>query len=92
MKNMWGQQQDSFHGDVANAYNDGPPEPGKTGLGAFYEIESLSPAVEMKIGQSLIHCHRTVHVRADRKTLGELARQALGVDLDGVRREMFPGK
>ncbi len=92
MNNMWGEQQDPFHGDVANAYNDGPPAPGEKGLGAFYEIESLSPAVEMKTGQSLSHFHRTVHVQADSETLGELARQVLGVDLEAVRTEMLAGK
>lgn len=89
MNNMWGPQEDSYTGDVANAYNDGPPAPGQKGLGAFYEIESLSPAVEMKTGQSLGHSHRTVHVQADLKTLGELAKEVLGVDLESVRTEMF---
>lgn len=89
MNNMWGPQEDSYSGDVANAYNDGPPAPGQKGLGAFYEIESLSPAVEMKTGQSLGHSHRTVHVQADPETLAELAKEVLGVDLEAVRKEMF---
>jgi len=89
MNNMWGEQEDPYSGDVANAYNDGPPEPGKKGLGAFYEIESLSPAPEMKTGQSLTHEHRTVHVQADMPTLNALAKEVLGVDLDAVRKEMF---
>ncbi len=89
MNNMWGEQDDSYSGDVANSYNDGPPEPGKKGLGAFYEIESLSPAFEMKTGQSLTHQHRTVHIQADMKTLNALAKEVLGVDLEAVRNEMF---
>ncbi|NUQ61897.1 MAG: hypothetical protein HUU20_05390 [Pirellulales bacterium] len=89
LNNMWGKQEEPYRGDVANSYNDGPPGPGKKGLGAFYEIESLSPATEMKTGQSLTHLHRTVHVQADMKTLAALAHEVLGVDLESVRKEMF---
>jgi hypothetical protein len=91
MNNMWElPQKDPYHGDVANSYNDGPPAPGKKGLGAFYEIESLSPARELTTGQSLTHSHRTVHVQADAATLAKLARLVLGVELDKVRQTMFP--
>ena len=91
MNNMWELPQAvPYTGDVANSYNDGPPEPGKKGLGAFYEIESLSPAVALGPGESLAHHHRTLHVRADAATLARLAKEILGVDLDAVAREMFP--
>jgi len=90
MNNMWGRTQaEPYRGDVANSYNDGPPEPGKPGLGAFYEIESLSPAVELQTGQSLVHHHRTVHVRGHRAALKSLAEKVLGVELDVVRSQMF---
>ncbi len=90
MNNMWGlPQKEPYVGDVANSYNDGPPEPGKKGFGAFYEIESLSPAAELKTGQSLTHHHRTLHIQADMPVLAELVRKVLGVDLETVRREMF---
>jgi hypothetical protein len=90
MNNMWElPQAEPYVGDVANSYNDGPPEPGKSGLGAFYEIESLSPAVALATGESLTHRHRTVHVQADPATLVKLAREVLGVDLEAVRKEMF---
>jgi len=89
MNNMWGgPHAEPYTGDVANAYNDGPPEPGKKGLGAFYEIESLSPARELTTGESLVHRHCTVHVQAEPDTLRKLAKELLGVDLDSVRKEM----
>lgn len=90
MNNMWQvPQPEPYVGDVANGYNDGPPEPDKPGLGAFYEIESLSPAAALKRGESLTHRHRTLHVQADPPTLGKLAKEILGVDLAEVRTTMF---
>ena len=90
MNNMWGgPHADPYTGDVANSYNDGPNELGRQ-LGAFYEVESLSPAVALEPGQSLEHRHRTVHVQAGPDTLNRLAREILGVELDTVRKEM-PG-
>lgn len=80
-------QPEPFVGDVANAYNDGPNDLGSQ-LGAFYEIESLSPAKVLKKGESLNHCHRTVHIQADLDTLKKIAKAALGVDLDNVKKEM----
>jgi len=90
MNNMWElPQAEPYVGDVVNAYNDGPPAPGKKGLGHFYEIESLSPAKALATGESLTHQHRTLHIKADRATLDRLAKQILGVDLGAVERQMF---
>jgi hypothetical protein len=88
MNNMWGLPQlRPYTGDVANAYNDGPNDLGKR-MGAFYEIESISPAKELKTGESLAHRHRTIHIQAGAKTLHRLAKQTLGVDLDAVQKAM----
>jgi hypothetical protein len=88
MNNMWGLPQPRpYVGDVANAYNDGPNDLGKR-MGVFYEIESISPAKELKTGESLAHRHRTIHIQAGAKTLHRLAKQTLGVDLDAVRKAM----
>ena len=66
MNNQWGgPSAEPYKGDVANSYNDGPPAPGKKGLGPFYEVESLSPAKPLKTGESLSHQHRTIHIQAD---------------------------
>lgn len=88
LNNMWQlPQKEPFKGDVANAYNDGPNDLGKQ-LGAFYEIESISPAPVLKTNESLVHCHRTVHIQADEVTLAKLAKETLGVDLETVKREL----
>ncbi len=92
MNNSWGLDAlDPYIGDVANAYNDGPPSPGVKGMGAFYEIESLSPAAALGSGQSLTHCHRTMHFEADRAVLDEIARAVFGVGLERIEKEMLPG-
>jgi hypothetical protein len=89
INNMWEvPQAKPYVGDVANAYNDGPNDLGQQ-MGAFYEIESVSPAPTLNTGESLKHCHRTVHVQADPQTLRQLAKEILGVDLDAVRQAMF---
>ena len=92
MNNSWGLDAPApYSGDVANAYNDGPPAPGVKGMGAFYEIESLSPAAALGSGQSLTHCHRTLHLQADRAVLDEIARAVFGVGLARIETEMLPG-
>ncbi len=89
MNNMWQlPQPEPYVGDVANSYNDGPNELGEQ-LGAFYEIESLSPAAELASGEHLEHTHRTLHVQAPHHTLDRLARTVLGVPLETVRRQML---
>jgi uncharacterized protein DUF6786 len=93
MNNMWGEPTpEPYVGDVANSYNDGPPERGAKGMGAFYEIESLSPALALEAGESLVHHHRTLHIRANKATLAKLAKKILGVELETVRTEMLPRK
>jgi acetyl esterase/lipase len=93
LNNMWQvPQAKPYVGDVVNTYNDGPPEPGKKGLGNFYEIESLSPTRALATGQSLVHHHRTLHIQADPATLARLAKEILGVDLAAVRQQMLDEK
>jgi len=88
MNNQWGGPHDEpYRGDVANAYNDGP-NPSGDQLGAFYEIESLSPALALSNGQALAHRHRTMHFHGELAKLDRIARKILGTDLETVRREM----
>ena len=90
MNNSWQiPQPHPYVGDVFNTYNDGPPGAGRPPLGAFYEIESLSPAAELATGQSLRHRHRTFHIHGDMASLARLAKITLGVDLEKVRHEML---
>jgi len=85
VNSMWEIQEDPFSGDVVNAYNDGPPAPGKKPLGPFYELETSSPAATLAPGASITHIHRTVHMIADPAVLDEAARKYLGVGLEEIK-------
>jgi len=81
VNSLWKVQDDPFAGDAVNSYNDGEAAPGAGQLGPFYEIETSSPAAELKGGQPVTHVHRTFHFAGPAEALGELALRALGVDL-----------
>ena len=70
-----------------NSYNDGPAEPGQKQMGSFYELESLSPAKELKTGESMSHKNLSMHIKADSNSLAKLAQEFFGVDLAKVREE-----
>jgi hypothetical protein len=82
----WRLQQDPYGGDVVNSYNDGPAQPGGKGMGAFYELESSSPALALAPGAHATHVHRTTHLVGPRPTLAAIAAHVLGADLDALPR------
>ena len=85
MNNVWGvSQKKPYDGDVVNSYNDGPNDLGSQ-LGPFYELETLSPARELKTGDSLTHRQATLHIQADFATLNAIAQSVLKTDLREVR-------
>jgi len=86
VNSVWEVQKDPYGGDAVNAYNDGPVEDG-TQMGKFYEIESSSPAAELKPQETLKHVHRTIHFQGDEAKLKDIARRAVGLDLDKVTLE-----
>jgi hypothetical protein len=51
VNSMWEIQKRPFGGDVVNSYNDGPPKPGASQLGRFYELETSSPALALSAGR-----------------------------------------
>jgi hypothetical protein len=84
VNSAWKIQDNPYGGDVINSYNDGPPGEGKPQLGQFYEIESSSPAREVKQNRSLTHTHRTMHFQGDESALDSIAKSALGVSLSQI--------
>jgi hypothetical protein len=69
VNSMWEIQDKPFKGDVVNAYNDGAPEPGVKPLGPFYELETSSPALDLKSGESGTHIQLTFHIEGNEETL-----------------------
>ena len=86
VNSLWEDQKDPLTGDVVNAYNDGPTEPGKPSLGGFYELETSSPATPLAPKATLRHDQTTYHFMGDRAALETIARHMLGVSLDDVAR------
>ena len=78
VNSMWELQDEPFKGDVVNSYNDGPPSPGAKPLGPFYELESSSPALALKPGESATHIHRTIHLQGDEAAIRRLGKSLLG--------------
>jgi hypothetical protein len=79
VNSLWEMQENPFDGDVVNAYNDGLID-GKQ-MGKFYELESSSPAATLNVGESVLHLHRTIHLKGNIKELDEVTQMLLGIHL-----------
>ncbi len=86
VNSKWEMQEEPFRGDAVNAYNDGPQSDGSQ-LGPFYELESSSPALELKKGETLRHRHTTLHVEGSEEELNSIAIQTLGISLKAMKKE-----
>lgn len=84
VNSKWEIQEEPFRGDVVNAYNDGPPEPGAAPLGPFYELETSSPGAILDPGDSLTHIQYTFHFQGSPEALNVLSRQLLGVSIPEI--------
>lgn len=80
VNSKWEHQKDPFSGDAVNSYNDGPQADGSQ-MGPFYELETSSPAKELKKGETLSHRHITLHIEGDEAALNQIAEKTLGVSL-----------
>jgi hypothetical protein len=85
VNSMWELQKEPYRGDVVNSYNDGPPTPGAKPLGPFYELETSSPAAQLKARGSLTHIHRTFHFQGPADDLDLITRVVLGVSLEQIQ-------
>jgi hypothetical protein len=85
VNSKWEIQENPYHGDVINSYNDGPPEPGKEPLGPFYELETSSPAAALGIGDSITHEQYTFHFEGNEFDLNTISMKILGVSIEKIR-------
>lgn len=85
VNSMWEIQEQPYAGDVVNSYNDGAPEPGKAPLGPFYELETSSPALELKSGESGTHIQSTFHMEGDESQLNPVIKNLFSVTIDDIK-------
>jgi len=86
LNGKWGAGNDPLAGDVINAYNDGPVEDGSQ-MGPFFELESSSPAANLKPGESLTHRQRIFHFEGSEPDLGLISEKLTGMCLDEVKQK-----
>ena len=86
VNSKWEIQQQPYKGDMINAYNDGPLEDGSQ-LGPFYEIESSSPALELKKGATGSYHQVTGHLQGSYPVMKQFVQQLLAVNLDELKRK-----
>jgi hypothetical protein len=84
VNSKWELQKEPYKGDVINSYNDGPLQDGSQ-MGPFYEVESSSPALELKPGEMQEYHQTTMHLQGDYNSLKALMKQLISVDLDDVK-------
>ena len=83
VNSSWQIQENPFSGDALNSYNDGPLADGSQ-MGPFYELETSSPAADLKPGESLSHIQYTLHLKGDVQDLDKVAQKVLGVSLEEI--------
>jgi hypothetical protein len=84
VNSKWELQKQPFSGDVINSYNDGPLADGSQ-MGPFYEIESSSPAQQLKPGEVQEYHQTTIHLQGDYATLKNLVQQLIQMNLADVK-------
>ncbi len=85
VNSKWEMQEEPYLGDAVNSYNDGPLVDGSQ-LGPFYELESSSPALELRAGESASYKQITCHFESDFEKLNVLSKNILGVDLNTIKK------
>jgi hypothetical protein len=83
VNSSWQLQEDPYSGDALNSYNDGPLADGSQ-MGPFYELETSSPAADLKPGESLSHVQFTLHLTGDITSLDKVSRKILGIGIEDI--------
>ncbi len=85
VNSKWEIQRYPYEGDAVNAYNDGPLADGSL-LGPFFEIESSSPALALKSGESSSYSQSTFHITGSFNELQKIVFSLSGADLRELRK------
>ncbi len=84
VNSAWELQKYPFKGDAINSYNDGPVADGKQ-LGPFYEMETSSPALALKAGESATYSQSTFHLQGSEAELDVICRKVLNLSLEKIK-------
>lgn len=79
------QESDPYSGEVIRAYNHGPVLRNREEIiFPYFEMDTFSPAKELRKGESITHTQYTVHICADTDTLNYLIRSILNLDMEQI--------
>ncbi|MCK5729424.1 MAG: hypothetical protein KAH68_00025, partial [Draconibacterium sp.] len=84
VNSAWEMQLFPYKGDAINSYNDGPLEDGEQ-LGPFYELETSSPALALKSGESATFTQSTVHFQGTEEELNSICQQVFDISLNEIK-------
>ncbi len=84
VNSAWEIQKYPFKGDAINSYNDGPVADGKQ-LGPFYEMETSSPALALKAGESATYSQSTFHLQGSEAELDVICQKVFNVSLEKIK-------
>jgi hypothetical protein len=84
VNSAWELQEFPYKGDAINSYNDGPVEDGSQ-MGPFYELETSSPALALKPGETAVYKQSTIHFEGTEEELNAICQQVFGVSLDEIK-------
>jgi len=84
VNSAWEMQKFPYQGDAINSYNDGPLEDGSQ-MGPFYELETSSPALQLKAGESATYKQTTLHFEGSENDLNAICQQIFNVTLADVK-------
>lgn len=84
VNSAWELQEHPYKGDAINSYNDGPLEDGSQ-MGPFYELETSSPALALKRGETASFKQTTVHFKGEENELNAICQKLFKVSLHQVK-------
>jgi len=85
VNSAWGDQDDPYKGDMLNAYNDGPLDDGSQ-MGPFCELESSSPAAELRPGETLTLSQLIMHFRGSEEEFNRITQGLFGVSAGEIKQ------
>ncbi len=84
VNSAWEIQDFPYKGDAINSYNDGSLEDGGQ-LGPFYELETSSPALALKSGETAIYKQSTIHFQGTEEELNSICQQVFNISLEEIK-------